>query len=153
MSVDVAPAGLAAAVSALRALGATGFHVTIPHKVSVRAHLDRLTPAAEAIAAVNCVKRDGDELVGDNTDGRGFVSSLAPVSELSGSRLFVIGAGGAARAVAVEAALAGAAGRLRSRTARRSARRARGMVRGVGTEADIVPFDARLHVPPVWTSS
>ena len=61
----------------LRALGVRGAHVTVPHKVAVVPLLDRLTEAARLAGAVNCIKRDGDELIGDNTDGRGF-PLLAP---------------------------------------------------------------------------
>ena len=146
VSVDVAPEELAGAVSALRVLGATGFHVTIPHKVSVCAYLDDLTPAAEAIAAVNCVKRKGDALVGDNTDGRGFVSSLEPVVGMSGSRLLVVGAGGAARAVAVEAALAGAESIAIANRSPDRAEQLAELVRRVGTDAEVVPWLAPLPV-------
>lgn len=147
VSVDVAAEGLAAAVSALRTLGVTGFHVTIPHKVAVRTHVDRLTAAAEATGAVNCVKREEDALVGDNTDGRGFVASLAPVVALRGTSVLLLGAGGAARAVAVESALAGAAEIL---VANRSPARAvelADLVRRAGTDATVVPWAVPLAVP------
>ena len=147
VSIDVTAEGLAAAVSALRTLGVAGFHVTIPHKVAARAHVDRLTSAAKATGAVNCVKREASELVGDNTDGRGFVASLEPVVEVRGSRVLVLGAGGAARAVAVESALAGAAAIL---VANRSPARAAELVefvRRAGTDATVVPWAEPLAVP------
>ncbi|HYI73818.1 MAG TPA: shikimate dehydrogenase [Gaiellaceae bacterium] len=147
VSIDVADEGLAGAVSALRTLGVTGFHVTIPHKVAVRTHVDRLTSAAEATGAVNCVKREASELVGDNTDGRGFVASLEPVVALRGARVLVLGAGGAARAVAVESALAGAASIL---VANRSPARAAELVELVhraGTESTAVPWAIPLAIP------
>lgn len=108
LTVEVQPANLADAVRGARAMNWKGFNCTIPHKVAVIPHLDRLTPAAEAIGAVNCVViRDG-LLIGDNTDGKGFLQSLQNVRPVPGLRVVVLGAGGAARAIAVELALAGA---------------------------------------------
>lgn len=147
VSVDVAAEGLGEAVSALRTLGAVGFHVTIPHKVSVRKHLDRLTPAAEAVAAVNCVKREPDGLVGDNTDGRGFLASLEPIASVRGSRVLVIGAGGAARAVAVEAALAGASSVAIANRSPDRADELTQLVRRVGVESSVVPWARPLALP------
>jgi shikimate dehydrogenase len=109
VSFEVEAASLSEAVAGVRALGFEGFHVTVPHKVAVVPLLDRLTPAAEASGAVNCVKRDGTVLVGENTDGKGFLASLRDLIDPAGIFAVVIGAGGAARAVATELALAGAA--------------------------------------------
>jgi shikimate dehydrogenase len=108
VSLSVAPDELEHAVRGARALGFAGFHVTAPHKVAVVRLVDRLTPAAELAGAVNCVKREGSELVGDNTDGRGFLESLRATVDPAGARAVVIGAGGAARAIVAELALAGA---------------------------------------------
>lgn len=109
VSLEVEPVALADAVRGLRALGVRGFHVTVPHKVAVVPLLDRLTEAARVAGAVNCVKRAGAALVGDNTDGRGFLESLRGVVEPRGTSAVVIGAGGAARAIVAELSLAGAA--------------------------------------------
>ena len=109
VSLEVEPEALADAVRGMRALGVRGFHVTVPHKVAVAQLLDRLTEAARLAGAVNCVKREGDALVGDNTDGRGFLASLRAVVDPRGTSAVVIGAGGAARAIVVELSLAGAA--------------------------------------------
>jgi shikimate dehydrogenase len=109
VSLEVEPAALADAVLGLRALGARGFHVTVPHKVAVVPLLDRLTEAARLAGAVNCVKREGNTLVGDNTDGRGFLESLRGVVDPRGTTAVVIGAGGAARAIVAELSLAGVA--------------------------------------------
>ena len=65
-------------------------------------------PSAQIIGAVNTVVLQGDLLVGENTDGQGFVEALRPVCTIEGQRVLLFGAGGAARAVAVELALAGA---------------------------------------------
>ena len=102
------PAGSAgAAVEAMRTLGIGGMSVTMPHKHEVLGALDSLSGQAERLAAVNCIARDGDRLVGHNTDGAGFVAALeADDVSLVGARVVVVGAGGAARAVVL--ALGGA---------------------------------------------
>jgi shikimate dehydrogenase len=108
LTVEVAPADLGAAVAGARAMGFRGFNCTIPHKVAVLPFLDELGESAALMGAVNCVVRRGDRLVGENTDGKGFLEVLRPLRDPAGARVLVLGAGGAARAVAVELALAGA---------------------------------------------
>ena len=90
-------------------MGWAGFNCSIPHKVAVIAHLDELAPSASIIGAVNCVVRRDGRLVGENTDGQGFLASLRTVVDPAGKHVVVFGAGGAARAITVETALAGAA--------------------------------------------
>jgi shikimate dehydrogenase len=109
INAEVDAEHLADAVRGAVAMGWLGFNCSMPHKVSVIEHVDRLTEAALAIGAVNCVIREGDELVGENTDGKGFVESLREVFDPAGATVLVLGAGGAARAIGVELALAGAA--------------------------------------------
>jgi shikimate dehydrogenase len=109
VTLEVEDAALADALRGLRALGVRGANMTVPHKVAVVPMLDRLTEAARLAGAVNCIKRDGDALVGDNTDGKGFLSSLRRVTDPEGKSAVVIGAGGAARAIVAELSLAGAA--------------------------------------------
>jgi shikimate dehydrogenase len=108
INAEVPPEGLAAAVAGARAMGWRGFNLSMPHKVAVIRHLDGLGESARLINAVNCVVRRGDALVGENTDGKGFLSSLVPVRDPKGARVMLLGAGGAARAIAVELVLAGA---------------------------------------------
>jgi len=64
------------ALDAMRVLGLDGLSVTMPHKTATAAAVDRLSPDAAALGAVNCVVRRGDELVGENTDGVGFLAAL-----------------------------------------------------------------------------
>ncbi|OBZ11720.1 shikimate dehydrogenase [Bacillus sp. FJAT-27264] len=92
---------LGEAVRAIRTLGFRGVNVTIPHKVSVMEYLDRLDESALAIGAVNTIVNDDGVLTGYNTDGIGYVRSLKAeaISDLSGARIMVIGAGGAARGI------------------------------------------------------
>ena len=100
---------LETAVAGAKAMGFKGLGVTMPHKVAIIPYLDELTPAAAIIGAVNAVYvRDG-KWIGDNVDGKGFVGALPQKGdELQGAHVTVLGAGGAARAIAVECALAGA---------------------------------------------
>ncbi len=109
VSMDVEPPNLPEAVAGLHALGFRGFHVTVPHKVAATGLMARLTPAAELIGAVNVAIREADGWLGENTDGRGFMESLRTAADPAGLTVTILGAGGAARAVAVELALAGAA--------------------------------------------
>lgn len=109
VNLDVAPDDLEAAVRGARVMGFRGFNCSLPHKVAVIDHLDGLGRSAEIVRAVNCVVRRGDDLIGENTDGQGFLRSIRSRREPAGTNVVVFGAGGAARAIAVELALAGVA--------------------------------------------
>lgn len=109
LNCDVAPEDLEDAVRGARAMGWAGFNCSQPHKVSVVDHLDGLGSSAAIIGAVNTVIRREGRFVGENTDGLGFLKSIAGRRAIPGKRIVMFGAGGAARAVAVELALAGAA--------------------------------------------
>lgn len=110
LALPVAAGGGADAVEAMRTLGIDGLSVTMPHKDAVAAAVDDRTEAVERLGACNCVFRDGDRLVGDNTDGDGWVRAFEhdTATPLAGTRLGVIGAGGAARAIVEAAGRAGA---------------------------------------------
>ncbi len=107
LTLEVKPEDLAAAVAGARAFGFQGFNCTIPHKVEVIQHLDGLGESAELMGAVNCVVNRDGKLIGENTDGKGFVSSFKELADPAGKSLVLLGAGGAARAIGVEMALAG----------------------------------------------
>ena len=111
VAFDVAPDATAGAVEAVRTLGLAGLSVTMPHKDGAARSVDRLSAEAEALGAVNCVvpRADG-ELLGENTDGAGFLDALRVDLGVSpdGRRCVVLGAGGAARAVVLALAGAGA---------------------------------------------
>ncbi|RMG63912.1 MAG: shikimate dehydrogenase [Chloroflexi bacterium] len=100
---------LGAAMAGIRAMRFRGINLTLPHKIAGLRYLDRITPEAALIGAVNTIVRDGDALIGANTDGKGFLMALKLNANLdpTGKRVVVLGAGGAARAIAVELALAG----------------------------------------------
>lgn len=148
LTVEVRPESLADAVRGARAMGWRGFNCTIPHKVAVIEHLDELTPAAEAIGAVNCVVNRDGRLVGDNTDGRGFVRSLAEVRPVAGATALILGAGGAARAIAVELAMAGAGSiAIVGRTIAKAEALARRVVERTGVPATALPWGLSIDVP------
>lgn len=106
LTLEVPPEKLGDAVRGMRAMGFRGGNFTIPHKVAVLPLLDGLSAAAELAGAVNCVHREGDRLLGENTDGKGFLQSLRTLADPLDKRVVILGAGGAARAIAVEVGLA-----------------------------------------------
>lgn len=110
LNIEVLPDELENAVTGLRAMQFKGVNLTIPHKVKVLQYLDELAPDAQLMGAVNTVRCEGDKLIGENTDGKGFLRSLREDADLdpSGKAFVFLGAGGAARAMTVEVALAGA---------------------------------------------
>jgi shikimate dehydrogenase len=139
------PERVGEAVRGLRALGLRGANVTVPHKQAVMPHLDRLSPAAEAIGAVNTivVTPEGG-LAGDNTDARGFVADLRDHGvDPQGLRVLVLGAGGSARAVVYGLAAAGAA---RVAIANRTYRRAADLVAALQPRLPACPL-AALALP------
>ena len=107
LAFDVPLEKTAEAVAALRTLHAGGFNVTMPCKTAVAGLVDRLSPAAELVGACNTVVVEDDgSLTGHITDGIGFVRNLREHGvEVKGSRIVLIGTGGAATAIAVQAAL------------------------------------------------
>lgn len=143
-----------AAAAGIRALGLRGVSVTMPHKSDMVAEMDELTPVAAALSSVNCViPRDG-RLVGDNTDGAGFLAGLREdfAWEPAGRRCMVLGAGGAARAVVLALADAGASSVV---VVNRTPERARlavalaGPVGSVGVPGDLDDVDLIVNATPV----
>jgi len=134
IAIGVRPGAAAEGIGLLRTLGVDGANVTMPHKEAVCGLLDRLEEEAAAIGAVNTIARDGDALVGHNTDGLGFLRFLAHDAgfDARDRDVTVLGAGGAARAVV--RALAGAGARV-TVCARRPERAAlvAGVAEGVAT--------------------
>jgi shikimate dehydrogenase len=104
----VNPDQLEAAVAGAKAMNWKGFNCSIPHKVEVIKYLDGLGESAALIGAVNCAVNRGGKLIGENTDGKGFLKSFLEITPATGKTIVLLGAGGAARAIAVELALAGA---------------------------------------------
>jgi shikimate dehydrogenase len=143
-----------AALSGVRALGLRGLSVTMPHKAAVIDGLDRLSPAAGALGSVNCiVARDG-LLIGENTDGEGFVRGVQDDFGWSpeGAVCVVLGAGGAARAVVRALAGAGAAEVVvvnRSAENARTAAELAGDRGRVGDAADVARAELVVNATPV----
>ena len=148
VNMEVEPGDLAAAVRGAKAMGFRGFNCSLPHKVTVIPHLDGLGESAAVMGAVNCVVRRGDQLIGENTDGKGFLKSLQSVIDPRGKSIVIFGAGGAARAIAVELGLAGA-GRIT--VVNRSQPRGEelvGLLRDtLGLAADLVVWNGDYAVP------
>ncbi|AMA72301.1 MULTISPECIES: shikimate dehydrogenase [Aneurinibacillus] len=106
---DIDPSRVQEAVQAVRALGMRGVNVTIPYKVTVMDYLDEVDEEAKIIGAVNTIVNEGGKLVGYNTDGRGYVRSLTEETgiDLASQSAVLLGAGGAARGVAIALLKAG----------------------------------------------
>lgn len=148
VTLEVSPDDLGDAVRGMRAMGFRGGNCTIPHKVAVIAHLDRLTESAALMGAVNCIVRQGRELVGENTDGKGFLKSLRESTDPRGKRCVLLGAGGAARAIAVELALAGVAEiTVVNRSAGRGQDLAELVSQRTGAACTFVPWQGDYAVP------
>lgn len=121
-AIAVPPEELAATLSRLSQDPAfLGANVSVPHKQSAMELVDVLSDRARAVGAVNTLWRDGDLLVGDNTDGLGFLRSLGEAGhDPAGRSAVLLGAGGSARAVASALAEAGADVRVANRTGERA---------------------------------
>ncbi|HUK66687.1 MAG TPA: shikimate dehydrogenase [Anaeromyxobacteraceae bacterium] len=150
LTIEVRPADLEAAITGLRAMNMRGINLTIPHKVAVLRFLDEVRPDAALMGAVNTVVRLGDRLVGENTDGKGFMRALTEDRGVlpKGKRVVILGAGGAARAIAVELALAGAAEvTVVNRSTARGEELAELLGRKTSTKSDFVPWKGSYAVP------
>lgn len=108
MAFNVVDGYIEEAVNAFRILGVEGFNVTMPHKEEILKILDEVSEEAKIIGAVNTVKNENGKLIGHNTDGKGFIQALLEAgSDFYGKKVVLIGAGGAARAIAIQLALDG----------------------------------------------
>jgi shikimate dehydrogenase len=149
VAFPVAAGQAGAAVAAVRTLGLGGLSVTMPHKAAAAAAVDRLSPTAARLGVVNTVYRHGDELVGDSTDGPGLVDALRADHDWDphGRRCMVLGTGGAARAVILALAEAGAAEVTVVGRRAESAASGAALARGVGTVGEVASAgDADLVV-------
>lgn len=109
LNIKVKDGALADAMKGVRAFNMRGINLTIPHKVKGIQYVDELSEAAQLIGAVNMIVNTDGHLWGDNTDGKGYMKSLTDEGiSMAGKHVTILGAGGAARAISVECALAGA---------------------------------------------
>jgi shikimate dehydrogenase len=149
INCEVPPEKLADAVRGARAMGWAGFNCSLPHKVAVIQHLDGLGQSAAIMGAVNCVVRRGGQYIGENTDGKGFLLSLVEQFDPAGKKLVLLGAGGAARAIGVETALAGVSEIIvvnRSQT--RGQQLAELIAKKTPARASFVRWEGDYRVPP-----
>ena len=108
LTIQVKCGDLEAAMKGLRAMNFTGINITMPHKGEVLQYLDEISESAQIMGAVNTIYWKDGKLVGENTDGKGFLKSLKDGNVvMEGKNVVILGAGGAARAIAVELAGAG----------------------------------------------
>ncbi|MDX1963094.1 MAG: shikimate dehydrogenase [Pirellulales bacterium] len=149
LTLEVPAEKLADAIRGARAMNFRGGNITMPHKVAVIEHLDELSQAAQLMQAVNCIHHHQGRLLGENTDGKGFLQSLREVRDPAGTQVTILGAGGAARAIAVELALA-QAGKITivNRTPSRGEELAAVLREKVHVAAEAVGWEKEYEIPP-----
>lgn len=148
ITVKVEKESLGDAMKALRAMNMRGINLTIPHKVNAVQYVDRLSPAAEIIGAINVIVNNDGVLLGDNSDGKGFMKSLTDRGiQVKGKTMTVLGAGGAARAISVEAAMQGAAKIRIINVSERGAELSRLISEKTPAEAEYVHWTAGIAIP------
>ena len=148
LTIEVGPNDLEAAVQGAKVMGFQGFNCTIPHKVKVIEYLDGLGQSAALMGAVNCVVRKDGQWIGENTDGKGFVSSLKELTDPTRKKVVIFGAGGAARAISVEVALAGASHiTIVNRSAERGEELTKLLQDKLPCYADFAPWESTYSIP------
>lgn len=148
INMEVTPENLANAVRGAKAQGYVGFNCSLPHKVTVIPMLDGLGESSKIIGAVNCAVKRGDQWIGENTDGKGFLLSLQEVVDPKGKHIVVFGAGGASRAICVELALAGASKlTVVNRSPQRGAELSELLKRETSADVELVDWKGDYSVP------
>jgi shikimate dehydrogenase len=111
LAFRVPTGSVGAALAGMRALGIEGLSVTMPHKAEAVGAVDRLSPIATRLESLNTILRQGGELLGESTDGEGFLTAVRKDEgwDPAGRQCVILGAGGAARALALALGDAGAA--------------------------------------------
>lgn len=110
LAFDVQPDNLENTILGLQAVNARGFNLTMPHKTAACQFCNELSPAAQIIGAINTVVIDNGKLIGHTTDGIGFMRAIKEAGvDLIGKKMTILGAGGAATSIFVQAALDGVA--------------------------------------------
>lgn len=140
----VRPSDLAKAVRSIVPLGISGLNITVPHKEKIIPYLDSLSEEARLIGAVNTIEVRDKELIGHNTDGRGFIRALKNDAKFNPANkaFLLVGSGGAARAVGFSLALAGARTLfLHDLDTAKSRALARDIRSRTGIDTSVVPHD------------
>lgn len=149
MTFEITPESLGDAIRGMKAMGFRGGHCDAIHKQAVSAWLDRVTETAAMVGAVNLIFREGNELVGENTEGRGLVQAIRGVLDPAGKNIVLLGAGRMARAAAVELAAAGVAGITVVNRTEAHAQELQAMVAGkFATPVTVVPWNDECSIPP-----
>ncbi len=130
------------AIGGIRALNIAGFNITTPHKIGIVGLLDELDESASLVGAVNTVKNDRGKLIGFNTDGEGALRALKEkVGSVRGKEVVLLGAGGAARAIAFSLSKAGARLTIANRTVPRAKALASTIGQKLGMEVKVASLN------------
>ena len=149
VTCEVSPENLNAAVNGAKAMGWSGFNCSLPHKVAIIKYLDELGESAKLIGAVNTIVKRGNRWIGENTDGKGFLQALKEIIDPTAKHITLFGAGGAARAIAVELALAGAESiTIVNRSKQRADEVVRLLNENTTAKAFYKPWDEKYAVAP-----
>jgi shikimate dehydrogenase len=149
VSLEIAHDDLPDAVRGMKVMGFVGGNCAMPYKETIGPLLDRLGRTAEWTGVVNLIRRENDELVGENTEGTALIESLGGSGELTGRRAVVLGAGRMAKVVAVELAAAGVAAiMVVDRTEPRAAELAKLVTEKTGIAASSALWDTDYRVAP-----
>jgi len=149
MTFEISPEDLGDAIKGMKVMGFRGGHCDAVFKKAAPAWLDRVTETAALVGAVNLIFREGNELVGENTEGRGLVQIIRGMLDPAGKHVVILGAGRMARAAAVELAAAGVADLTIINRTEAHALELQTMVAGkFPTPAAIVPWSDCISVPP-----
>lgn len=139
-------------VQAMRKMGIHGLTCTIPHKVEVMKFLDEIDETARKIGAVNTVLNQNGKLIGFNTDWQGAVVPLEKITSLSGKKVLVLGAGGAARAIVFGLLKRGAKVKIFNRTKEKAIKLAKEFncqITDLKTKSEIKNFDIIINTTSV----
>ena len=149
LTIQVKEGDLGAAIEGMKAMNFTGINITMPYKKDVIQYLDGVSKAAGIMNAVNCIYYKDGKLFGENTDGKGFMESLKNGgTETAGKKALLLGAGGVARAIAVELAQSGAKKiTVVNRTAEAGEKLAETIRRNTEADAEFIPFTAGFSIP------
>ena len=151
LTCTVATGSVKEAIEGIKALGFAGANLTAPHKVEVIQYLDGLTESARLSGAVNCIYREGDKLIGDNTDGKGFHTSIELIKPVEGMKVLVLGAGGAARAIITELALHKAGSiTIANRTLEKAQAIVDTLSKEVSTKLDAIKLEDHFAIDKSW---
>jgi shikimate dehydrogenase len=150
MDLRVPPGALDGAIATARVLKMAGMNVTHPHKIKILSLLDGLDESAELVGAVNTVKNNRGKLIGYNTDGAGAVRALkCEVGELTGRRVLLLGAGGAARSIAFSMVKEGVEVNIANRTTSRAKELTAAIKRSLGTNVGIINLNRKEVVETI----